>query len=288
MISSDIRSRIQAISIKTKRLMSGAVAGDFTTPRKGSGFEFVQLREYQEGDDVRFIDWKATAKTEKVFVRQYAEERNRTIWLVVDRSASLFYGSKERLKYEVIAEAATLIACAAEYQKDSVGLIFFDETATVVVPPAQGRMHTQNIAEKIFEQRETAEQAKKTDFEALFNYLLQVTKKRSICFLFSDFQGCEQLAIQRANALHKQRTIGLIRIRDDYELEMPEGLLLQMEDVETGKRATVLSSDLKQGQHAYWRYQDTLLKQIRASVAELSSSRADSDVLVRFFKQSLK
>ena len=124
MISQEVLLKIKGLELKVRGLLQGVAVGDFTTTQKGSGFEFNQLRDYQEGDDIRFIDWKSSAKLNKLIVRQYLEERNRVIWLAVDVSESLRYGSGESLKQEVLTQAAAIIALVAEYGKDSIGLIF--------------------------------------------------------------------------------------------------------------------------------------------------------------------
>ena len=139
MISADVAKRIREIEIYTKRMVSGSLIGDTTSAYKGSGLDFDQLREYQQGDDVRFIDWHSSARADKLLVRQYIEERNRTIILAVDCSASTFFGSQQRLKYDYMAEIAAILALVGNYGKDKVGLLLFSDNIELYIPPRRNR-----------------------------------------------------------------------------------------------------------------------------------------------------
>ena len=157
--------------------------GDYTTAQKGSGFEFDQIREYQEGDDVRFIDWQSSARMNKLLVRQYLEERNRTINLLVDVSASTMFGSTSSLKSEVIAQLSGMLALVAEYGKDSVGLCMYSDDVDTYIPAARGRQHTQTILKTIFEATATKETSLKKGLE----FLIKQKQKKGIVFIISDF-----------------------------------------------------------------------------------------------------
>ena len=151
MLNQNIQAQIKLLEIKARHLLSGTSVGDHTTAQKGSGFEFDQLREYQQGDDVRFIDWQATARGQKVLVRQYFEERNRTIIPIVDFSPSTYFGSTETLKSELITQLAGIIALVADYGKDAVGLCITGiDVKPIIIPPKQGRVHVRRLLEKLF------------------------------------------------------------------------------------------------------------------------------------------
>lgn len=290
MMHSEIRARIQAIRIRTKRLMTGAPVGDFSTARQGFGFEFKQLREYQEGDDIRFIDWKSTAKTKTVFVRQYTEEKQRTLWLLVDRSSSTWYGSKTVLKYQIQAEAALAIAFAAEHENDSVGLILFDEGASVAVPLGKGRRHTQKIAEKLFSLLEEPVVARTlgTDFSLLFDLVAQSVGKKSICFLLSDYRGFTQEHAQKLALLGQRSTVACLRVGDPVEKKFPEGIVLSLEDPETGELLECSSSDIGAALGEYWHKQERVMQALRATVVDLSTAEQVIENVVRLFKRTLQ
>src|SRR5260221_4316547 len=127
-ISPDIATKIKQLEIFTRRLMNGALVGDSRSAIKGSGFEFDQIRDYSFGDDIRFIDWKASARNDKLLVKQYIEERSRTIFLVVDVSQSSMFGSGEHNKNSRIVELASVLALVAQHGKDHVGLLMFSDT----------------------------------------------------------------------------------------------------------------------------------------------------------------
>src|SRR5665647_3240289 len=145
MISSEILKKIKQIEIYTQRLLTGSLVGDSRSAIKGQGLEFDQLREYQMGDDVRFIDWSSSARMDKLLVKQYIEERNRTVLLAVDVSASTFFSSDQELKNESMAQIASVLALVADYGKDHVGLILFSDEIEEFVPPSAGRMHVRLI-----------------------------------------------------------------------------------------------------------------------------------------------
>ena len=149
-LNQEILQKVRNIEIHTRRLLSGTLLGDYSSARKGSGLEFDQLAEYQYGDDVRFIDWKSSARTNKILVKNYIEERNRTIMLVVDGSASLRYGSSDILKQDIAAQIGSVLALVADYSKDYVGLILFAQDVVKVLPPRRGRQHVHAIMEELF------------------------------------------------------------------------------------------------------------------------------------------
>ena len=127
MISKDVAQQIWRIQLKTRKILSGTMVGDHSTANKGVGFEFDQVREYQQGDDVRFIDWKSTARTGKLLTKQYFEERNHNLMILLDVSASSFVGRSSSGKFGFMAELAAIFALVAEYSKDGVGITLFSD-----------------------------------------------------------------------------------------------------------------------------------------------------------------
>ena len=284
MISQEILAKIKGLEIKVRRLLQGSGVGDFTTAQKGSGFEFNQLRDYQEGDDIRFIDWKSSAKMNKLIVRQYLEERNRIIWLVLDVSESLWYGSGSFLKQEILAQAAAVIALVAEYGKDSIGLIFFAAEASVVLPPKRGRMHSKKLIEKIFT---ASAQAGLTSFENLIAKLNVCVKKKSIIIILSDFIGLEDIWLKKLKALTIRHECIALCVRDEREIELPEGVVLDLEDPETGERLTVSTTDSNKKLPMLSKEEHSRLKQCNMSLLNLSMQKNSIDDLVLFFKHQM-
>ena len=140
-IKADIAAKIKQLEIFTRRLLNGALVGDSRSAIKGSGFEFDQIRDYAFGDDIRFIDWKASARTNKLLVKQYIEERSRTVFLAIDVSQSSMFGSGTINKYNRIVELASVLALVAQHGKDHVGLLLFSDTAQHLIVHALAELY---------------------------------------------------------------------------------------------------------------------------------------------------
>lgn len=182
-LDKEILQKIKQIEIQTRRLLSGSQVGDYSSAQKGSGFEFDQIREYQVGDDVRFIDWNSSARSNKILVKQYIEERNRTIMLLVDHSESTFFGSSRFLKSQVIAQIASVLALVADYGKDHVGALLFTDEVTSVIPPKRGRQHVREIMGHVL----STPAAGKTSLTCVLKRLIELQKRDAVVFIISDF-----------------------------------------------------------------------------------------------------
>ncbi len=235
MISQDLLKKIRNIEIHTRRLLSGTQVGDYSTALKGSGFEFDQIREYQAGDDVRFIDWKSTARMNKMLVRQYLEERNRTIVLMVDTSASTKFGSTETLKSELMAQIAGVLALVADYGKDTVGLIHYSDKLESYMPPARGRKHVHDIMQRLFTQASVIEQNKHvSSMPASYHEVAQLIAskhKKSIIFVISDFIDTESF-IESIGRTTKHSQVIAVRCLDRIERKFPPVGILAMHELQ--------------------------------------------------------
>lgn len=230
MISSEVLKRIREIEIRTRRVLRGSQAGGHVTAEKGSGFEFDQIRDYQYGDDIRFIDWKSSARSQKILVKQYLEERNRTIMIGVDLSASMFFGSSDALKSDIACQVAAAIALIADFGKDQVGLILFSNKIEAVVPPGRGKGHVRRLLTELFSERDLA---KGTDLALFFNHPLIKNKKKELVFLLSDFIVDDFEKLLSPVAQHKE--LVFVRCIDHQEKKVEQVGLLWMEDLETGQ-----------------------------------------------------
>lgn len=240
-ISPDILNKIRMIEIQTRRLLSGTQVGNYNTANKGTGLEFDQLREYQEGDDVRFIDWSGSARTQRLLVRQYFEERNRTILLIVDSSPSTKFGSTTTLKSEVIAQLASVLALVANYGKDSVGLIHCKDTVHYI-PPSRGIGHVHRIMEELF-----AENAPTTSYTSMREGLekwLASCVKRPLVVMISDFidSGLDSVLPVIAN----RAEVIAIRCLDPLERSLPMLGIVGTKDIEHGATGVLAISGKRQ------------------------------------------
>jgi len=229
MLSKDIIKKIRHIEINSCRLVNQLFAGEYRSVFKGQGLEFYEVREYQPGDDIRAIDWNVTARLGNPYVKKYIEERQRTIILLVDVSASLDFGSLSKSKNEIAAEVASLLAFSAIKNNDLVGLLLFSDRIERFIPPKKGRKHVLRIIRDILMFKK---QGYKTNIVEAIKYLNRVVRKRTILFLISDFlmDNYEK----GLNLISRRHDFIPIIIKDRFEKKLPEGIgLIFFEDPET-------------------------------------------------------
>lgn len=282
-LSKEVRNKLRHIEIHTRRLLSGTHIGDYSSSKKGSGMEFDQIREYQQGDDVRFIDWQGTARANTLLVRQYVEERNRTIMIVVDGSASMFCGSGKELKQDIAAQIASVLALVAHYGKDQAGLLLFADQVETVLKPTPGMQHTHRIMEAVF----THQGSGKSSLKAACERLIHLNRKDAVLFLISDFidTGAEQLLKIISK---KYETIAVV-CRDQREMTFPSCGMIPVYDPETQQtgylntRTFTLGSLLKQEYDAA----DMILKKAGIDSFLVHSNKPFIGEFIRFCRQRL-
>src|SRR6476619_1799459 len=184
MIPKDLLKKLKRIEILTARTANAQLAGAYHSVFKGIGMAFSEVRQYQEGDDVRLIDWNVTARMDDAYIKLFVEEREMTVMLLVDASGSLAFGSREQEKREVAAEVAALLAFSAIKNNDRIGLIIFTDRVERFVPPKKGKKHVLRVITEIltFQPR-----SRETDLRAGLEYLGNIARRRSVAFLVSDF-----------------------------------------------------------------------------------------------------
>jgi uncharacterized protein (DUF58 family) len=237
------RTHIRQIEIRTRRMVNTLFSGDYKSSFKGRGIEFLDVREYLPGDDVRTIDWKVTARFGKPFVKKYAEERELVVILLVDASGSDRFGTRRLFKLEQAAQVAATLAFSAIRNNDKVGLIFFTDRIEKYVPPRKGRMHVLRLIRDIlyFEPEN-----KGTDAVQALEFLMHVLKRRAIVFLISDFTGEGFRPAQFKQPLGiaaRKHDLVVVSVSDPAEAELPRLGLVEVEDAETGQLATIDTSD---------------------------------------------
>ena len=240
-----VAKKIRLIEIQTDKAVDDVLAGEYSSVFKGSGMEFEEVREYAPGDEIRSIDWNVTARMGKPFVKRYVEERELTVWLVVDLSASGSFGSRSQLKNEAAAEFCALLAFAAIRNNDKVGLIVFTDRVELSIAPSKGRTHVLRLIRELLR---FAPEGRGTDFAGALEYLGRVTHKRGVVFLVSDFltaapmgsEGGKQLRI-----LARRHDLIAVAVGDARERELPNVGLIQLEDAETGQRVLLDTSSAR-------------------------------------------
>ena len=240
----DIVKKVKQIEIRTRKKSEQTLMGQYHSAFKGQGMTFSEVRPYQFGDEIRRIDWNKTARFREPFVKVMEEERELTMMLLVDISASMDYGTKTQLKREFVAEIAASLGFSAAGNSDKVGLILFADKVYKVIPPAKGRKHILAIISNIL----TADYVQaESKISAALEYMMGIFKKKSLVFLFSDFDDEMETKILRV-ASKKHQLLGL-RIFDEKDKEIPDVGYSLFRDAETGRQIWANTSNKR------WRYE---------------------------------
>ena len=240
MSTSALLKKVRKIEIKTKGLSNHIFAGEYHTASKGKGMAFSEVREYQPGDDVRSIDWNVTARYNAPFIKIFEEEREMTVMLLVDVSGSGDFGTNKQFKRELATEISAILAFSAIKNNDKVGVIFFSNIIEEFIPPKKGKSHILRIIRQVlaFEAKE-----KKTDISLAIEYFNNVMKKRTICFVLSDFLSPEfEKPLKIAS---KKHDIIALRIFDKRENSLPNVGIIPLQDAENNSISYVDTSSKK-------------------------------------------
>jgi len=237
MLPRELIRRIRKLEITTRKVVSSVLSGQYHSVFKGRGMAFSEVRQYQPGDEVRTIDWNVTARMNDAYVKVFTEERELTVMLLVDVSASESFGSHERSKAEISAEVAAQIAFSAIANNDRVGLILFSDRIEKVVPPRKGRSHVLRLVTDILT---TKPASKGTDLVAALNYLTHIAKRKTVAFLVSDFLAKDfEKGLRIVSRKHDLVPVVVV---DPFEEKFPALGIVDLEDPETGARFTVDTS----------------------------------------------
>ncbi|KPJ99262.1 MAG: hypothetical protein AMJ60_05600 [Desulfobacterales bacterium SG8_35] len=238
MIPKELIKKIRYIQIYTSKAVNDVLAGEYHSVFKGQGMEFDEVRAYHPGDDIRTIDWNVTARTGHPYVKRYVEEREITVFFLVDLSASGAFGSREKLKNEIAAEFCALLAFSAIRNNDKVGLIVFTDTIELFIPPAKGTSHVLRlIRELLYFDASKKQQGTGTDIALALDYLGRVLHKRGVVFLVSDF--LDQDFEKSLGVLARRHDLVAVTVTDPCEYALPDVGLLEILDAETGETVLV-------------------------------------------------
>jgi len=234
-LTREILKKVRQIELRTRRLVTDAMAGEYHSVFKGRGMDFDEVREYSPGDEVRLIDWNVTARTGVPFIKKLREERELTLLLAVDVSASGKFGSNTQSKRELAAEVASVLAFSAIRNRDKVGLLLFTDEVEHYVPPKKGRTHVLRVIRDILF---TPPQRRGTDVAAALDFANDVLKRKAVVFVISDFIEPPD-AFDRLKKLlrttNRRHDLVLLHLRDRHEEQLPALGLLTLEDPETGE-----------------------------------------------------
>jgi len=265
--------------------VNDVLAGEYTSVFKGRGMEFDEVREYMPGDDVRTIDWNVTARTGRPYVKRFVEERELTVFFLVDLSASGSFGSVRRLKNEIAAEFCALLSFSAVKNNDKVGLIVFTDRIELFVPPKKGTTHVLRLIRELLNFKP---KAAKTDLAAALDYFGKVTTKRAVVFLVSDFEAEDFEKQMRIIA--KRHDLVAVPVTDPREVRLPNVGLIELEDAETGEIILVdtSSTEVRKRYERLGRERSERFKTLFASMnvdqIEIMTDRDYIPRLVQFFR----
>jgi uncharacterized protein (DUF58 family) len=231
MLTSELMKKIRRIEIRTRKLVNDSFAGDYHSIFKGRGMEFDEVRPYQIGDEIRNIDWNVTARTGEPYIKRYVEERELTVMLVVDASASENFGSVERFKREIAAELTAVLSFAATTNNDKVGLLIFTDQIELFIPPRKGRKHVLRLIRELlaFEP-----QSKGTDIKMALDKVNQILKRRSIIFLVSDFMADPESYRRQLSVTNRRHDLISVDLNDPLDSDIADVGLMAVEDPESG------------------------------------------------------
>ena len=286
MIPREILKQVRRIEISTRGLVNEVFSGEYHSVFKGRGMNFAEVREYQYGDDIRSIDWNVTARNGAPFVKIFEEERELTVMLLVDVSASGDFGSSTRMKAEIAVEICALLAFSAIKNNDKVGLVIFTDRIEKFVPPRKGRRHVLRVLRELLYHRP---EHTGTDITAALDYLNHVQRKKAVTFLVSDFrdEGFEK-ALAVAGRRHD---LIAVRLEDRREQVLPALGYLELEDPETGERVVVNTSSAEFRSRFGERVRDRRarldreLRRSRVDVIDIDAGEPYVKPLMRFFQE---
>ena len=284
-ISVELMQKIRAIQIKTSHMVTELMAGEYVSAFKGRGMEFNAVREYAPGDDVRLIDWNVTARMDQPFIKEYIEERELNVMLMVDVSSSGEFGSTGKFKNEISAEVASILAFAAIRNNDKIGLIVFSNKIEHYIPPKKGKAHVWNIIRTILNYQP---EGRLTDLNIPLEYLLKIQKRKCIAFLISDFQATNyETNVKLARQKHD---LVAISISDPRERDLPKIGLINLRDSESGE-TLLIDTDNREMTKLLTSYErekrgkfKKLFRSIGVDTIEIDTDGSLVEPIIRYFK----
>ncbi|OHC05735.1 MAG: hypothetical protein A3J92_03295 [Planctomycetes bacterium RIFOXYC2_FULL_41_27] len=289
MIPKDILKKIRQIQIHTRRLVNEAFVGEYHSVFKGRGMEFDEVREYQPGDEIRTIDWNVTARMGRPFIKRYVEERELTVMLLVDVSASGNFGSIKHLKNEVATEICAILAFSAIKNNDKVGMIMFTDKIEKFIPPKKGPKHVLRVIRELLCSQPTG---KGTNISVALEYLNKITHRRTISFVVSDFIANDYShAVRIANKRHDMIAI---TIADPREQELPNVGFIELRDAESGEILLLDTADSLARKefgalnNRRMQEQSRLFRSMGVDEILINTNRHHVEPIVRFFRMREK
>ncbi len=285
MIPKEILDKVRRIEIQTRSVVDERFAGEYHSVFRGHGMEFAEVREYQPGDDVRSIDWNVTARVGSPFIKIFDEERELTVMLVVDASASGAFGSGQRMKGEIGVEISAVLALSAIRNNDRVGLLIFTDAVELFIPPRKGRRHVLRVIRELLYFRP---RSKGTAIGVALEFLERVLHRRSVIFLISDFLDSRYTGPLRY--LSRRHDVNAVILEDPRERQLPDVHFVTLRDAESGETLLVDTHDRRvrdayaRQQAQYARQRSEMLRRLTIDEVYIDTTHSYIEPLVRFFR----
>ncbi len=259
MEASDLIKKVRKIEIKSKGLSNQIFAGEYHSAFKGKGMTFSEVREYQYGDPIKGIDWNVTARFNKPYVKVFEEEREMTVMLLIDVSASRLFGSSNELKKNLITEVAAVLSFSAIANNDKIGVIFFSDKIERFIPPQKGKKHILRIIRDLIEFKP---ENKGTDLSEALRYYNNVIKKRSTGFIISDF--IDQSFDKALKIARNKHDIMALKVFDKTEIDLPNLGFIESTDAETGKSIWIdtSSQQVRKDYKQWWNQHQSAINEL--------------------------
>lgn len=287
MDANELLKKVRKIEIKTRGLSQNIFAGEYHSAFKGRGMTFSEVREYQYGDDIRDIDWNVTARHNHPYVKVYEEERELTVMLLVDVSASRLFGAVGTEKREMIAEIAATLAFSAIQNNDKIGVIFFSDKIEKFIPPKKGKKHILLIIRELLD---FTPENKGTDISMVLRYFTDALKKRCTTFIISDFIDNSDYSKALTIASNKHDVYG-IQVYDKRDAQLPDVGLMRVTDLETGNDCWVDTSSAKTRKtyNKWWyerqQHMTDIMKKCRVEATSIATDENYVSSLMGLFKR---
>jgi len=287
--TTELLKKVRKIEIKTRGLSNQIFSGEYHSAFKGRGMAFSEVREYIPGDDIRSIDWNVTARFNHPYVKIFEEERELTVMLLVDISASGDFGTRKLFKRELITELCAVLSFSAIQNNDKIGIIFFTDRIEKFIPPKKGKSHILRIIRELIDFKP---EGKGTDLGLALRYFTNVIKKRSICFLISDFLG--KSYTDPLKIASRKHDLVAIRIFDHFESKLPDFGLIRLQDAETGQLLWVdtAKKSTRDRYHQNWLLKqkelDTMFARSGVDQAKIATDQNYIPPLINLFKKREK
>lgn len=282
--TAEIIKKVRELEIKSKKLTSDLFTGEYHSAFKGKGMSFKEVREYAAGDDIRFIDWNVSARFGHPFSKVFEEERELTVMLLIDISASSLFGTTYARKRDIITEVGAVLSFSAVNNADKIGVIFYSDKVEAYIPPKKGKQQALYIVRELLSKQP---KGKGTAVSSALRYFNNSTKQKSIAFILSDFLDANYEDALRIAA--KKHDIVGIKIYDKMDMELPDAGMLQVQDAESGATKWIDSSSafVRQSyQEEFFRVTEYSTQVFKKAGSDLLHIRTGDDyvrVLQRFF-----